>query len=497
MNKAPASQALIGLFDIPLGAIADATLEGIFVLDRQSKILAANAAALDAFGYLQAELIGRPLDMLIPERLRNLHAAQVRQFSASGADHLPARRGTPLLGVRKDGTEFPIDVAVSRVGLPIGGDGGGSGDCYVAIMCDLTAVHPAAGQLAVASKRFRDLLELTPVAMWITEGEYVRFANRAAHHLFGLPSEEPLAGRSVFSLVSQAEHDLLRRQLERAQDSDPQAQVVQGHIVRADGERREVEIATVALPDHGHTVMQMVITDITRRQSQLREFVQHRSELRRLSANVVDAREEERRRIARELHDELGQRLTALKMELSSLREDGVRRGQADRVDHMLGMIDDTVAAVRRISADLRPLMLDDLGLNAAIESLARHAASHMHIEVTVRLDEEDPPTSDAARIALYRIVQEALTNVARHARASEVRIQLTCDGQEIVLTVQDNGVGFPKGADGATGRYGLLGIRERAIMLGGHMEIDNPQGGGGRITVRLPLVPPPPESAS
>ena len=124
----------------------------------------------------------------------------------------------------------------------------------------------------------------------------------------------------------------------------------------------------------------MVITDITERTLEERELERSRRQLRRLSASVVQAREDERRRIARELHDELGQRLTALKMELSSLDGDGRAGSARQRIDAMLEMIDDTVATVRRIATDLRPLMLDDLGLNAAIEWLARDCrAPHGH----------------------------------------------------------------------------------------------------------------------
>jgi signal transduction histidine kinase len=149
------------------------------------------------------------------------------------------------------------------------------------------------------------------------------------------------------------------------------------------------------------------------------------------------------------------------------------------------------VGSVRRIAADLRPMMLDDLGLNAAIEWLARDAARRLDMEITVRLGEEDPPVTQGAAIALYRMVQEALTNVARHARATDVNIGMRQEGGELALTVRDNGVGFPSDLQHNDGRYGLLGIRERAYMLGGRLEVDNPPGGGGRLTVRLPLLPP------
>lgn len=215
---------------------------------------------------------------------------------------------------------------------------------------------------------------------------------------------------------------------------------------------------------------------------------QSRNELRQLSANAVDAREKERHRIARELHDELGQRLTALKMDLSSLRAGVSEQGYGPRIDTMLQMLDDTVASVRRIAADLRPLMLDDLGLNAAIRWLVRDAAKRMGIEITVQLGEGDPPLGRSASIAVYRMVQEALTNVARHARATEVQIRMQQRKDEVVLSVRDNGVGFPKLPAQREGSFGLMGIRERAYMLGGHLEVDNPPGGGGRITVHLPI---------
>ena len=155
----------------------------------------------------------------------------------------------------------------------------------------------------------------------------------------------------------------------------------------------------------------------------------------------------------------------------------------------MLGMLDETMTAVRRIAADLRPLMLDDLGLNAALEWLARESARRMGFEVTVRLGQHDPALDKDGTIAVYRIVQEALTNVVRHAHATAVRIELRESRGELVLTVQDNGVGFTLEAARKPASFGLLGIRERAQLLGGSMQTDNPLVGGARITVRLPLL--------
>jgi signal transduction histidine kinase len=277
--------------------------------------------------------------------------------------------------------------------------------------------------------------------------------------------------------------------MSQARSGHARVALLQERVARVDGSVREVEIALAALPDRDDTTLQMVLVDVTQRRHEAMELERSRHELRRLSASLVEAREEERRRIARELHDELGQRLSALKMELSSLHQARLSTSGDARVAAMTDMLDQTMASVRRIATDLRPLMLDDLGLNAAVEWLARESAHRMGVTITVHLGDSDPALGGRASTAVYRMVQEALTNVARHAHATEVHIEMHQVEGELVLAVRDNGVGFPERATQQEGSYGLMGIRERAFMLGGTLEIDNPTGGGGRITLRLPLL--------
>jgi PAS domain S-box-containing protein len=344
-------------------------------------------------------------------------------------------------------------------------------------------------ELSEWKSRFQLIFDLAPVAMWITEGDKVMFANRACEGLFGASDRTQIVGKSIYSLLHPSSHQGVMQQVSLTLSGAAQAAMVSERIARLDGSEREVEIAIAALPDHGRTTVQMVITDVTLRKKERQQLEQSRHELRRLSASVVAAREEERRRIARELHDELGQRLSALKMDLSTLTHGIQNRSYDRRVAVMIEMLDETVASVRRIASDLRPMMLDDLGLNAAIEWLARDSAKRMGIEVTVRLGELDPALDSQASTAVYRMVQEALTNVARHARATQVSIEMHQLGSELVLTVHDNGVGFPSTTRRKEGSLGLIGLRERAYLLGGSIDIDNPPGGGGRITVRLPLA--------
>lgn len=491
MSEAKCTGSVAGFFEMPLGALADTALEAIVMVDRQQTIVAMNAAACRTFGYVSSEILGQPVSRLIPERFHVCHAAHLRRFAAGGeVEPRPIRRD-PVLGRRANGEEFPAEASISRVDLTDpAGRGGPPRPYFVAVLRDLSVERGLRQEVANLTERMRAVLELAPVAIWIVEGERVAFANRAASQLLGGPAGDSLVGLSVYALMDPPSHDALRAHLAQVLAGGAAAAALHGRILRRDGAVRDVEMASAALPDHGRTVVQMVVTDITERKRQLQEQRRQREALRRLSASVVDAREEERRRIARELHDELGQRLTALKMGLASLRPPGAALCDESRIRGLFEMIDDTVAAVRRISADLRPLMLDDLGLNAAIDALAQDVGRRTGLKVSVRLGTDDPPVSDSAAIALYRMVQEALTNVSRHAQAHAVQVELQQRGAGLVLTVRDDGVGFSERALQHENRYGLLGIRERALALGGRLEVDNPAGGGARITVHLPLQP-------
>ena len=486
MTALPAAALSNGFFDLPSEMVAGASREAVVLVDARQCIVAINAAAARMFGHAQPDLLGRPLSCLIPDGLRDVHDQHVQHFTAAQQAERAPLHGEALQGLRADGQVFPVEVVVSRLELVLDGQ---RHTCFMAMMCDLSTQHGLRSEVAMLSERVRTVLDLTPVAIWIVDDEQLVYANRAAVHLFGVSDRAQLIGRSIYTLLHASGHVPLRSHLQSARPvKSATPAVVSGTLLRPDGQTREVDIATSALPDHGQTVLQMVIIDVTESQRQAREQSLHRVELRRLAASVVEAREEERRRIARELHDELGQRLTAMKMELFGLRAETPGPGGNGRITSMLEMVDSTVAALRRIAADLRPLMLDDLGLNAAIEWLARDAARRMDMEVTVQLGTEDPPLGPGADIALYRMVQEALTNVARHANATDIRIELRQSADELVLTVRDNGHGFPDRSMRQDGRYGLLGMRERAIMLGGRLDLDNPPGGGARITVHLPL---------
>ena len=234
--------------------------------------------------------------------------------------------------------------------------------------------------------------------------------------------------------------------------------------------------------------------DVTERRLSEAELRRSREQLRALSSHLQTVREEERTHIAREVHDELGQALTALKIDLYALQR-GLSRGNDPNVDRltekiksMSGLIDATIHSVRRIATELRPGILDDLGLVAAIEWQANDFQTRTGIkcEVTASVDylELDRDRSTAA----FRILQETLTNVARHASASRVGIELKRDDRSLVLEVRDNGKGITASELSGSKSLGLLGMRERAQLFGGDLRISGAAGNGTRVIVNMPL---------
>jgi len=220
-------------------------------------------------------------------------------------------------------------------------------------------------------------------------------------------------------------------------------------------------------------------------------------QLRHLSAHLHSVKEEESKRIARDLHDSLGQILTALKFDISMLDKQLDEQFPAEeytslkrKTKSMISKVDATVEAMRRISANLRPAVLDDMGLNAAIEWLAGDFRSRTNIGCIIQFSSEDEIVSDReAATTLYRIVQEALTNIIKHSNASNVHVSLIRSSKDIVLTISDDGIGISKGKIKKTTSFGLVGIQERALGLGGVFEIEGEKGVGTTLTVSIPIT--------
>jgi signal transduction histidine kinase len=219
------------------------------------------------------------------------------------------------------------------------------------------------------------------------------------------------------------------------------------------------------------------------------ELVERESDLRQLSVFLQHVREEDRAHFSRELHDELGQNLTAMRIDFNALihalkTSDPVLVGKLDAIDLM---INSTVDATRRICEDLRPGMLDDLGLEAALSSFTKRFTLQYGVQCDLLLEREDYGLDDDLSTAIFRIVQESLTNIARHADARHAMVSLEERGEDLLLTVADDGCGLKPGVASESKRFGILGMRERVKMLGGRIGIDSAPGRGTHVEVVIP----------
>ena len=259
-----------------------------------------------------------------------------------------------------------------------------------------------------------------------------------------------------------------------------------GKVVRDETAKREAQEALLNLNEELDKRVQERTGQLAQAYRDLRISFE---QLRALASRLQEVREEERTSIAREIHDELGQALTALKMDVVWLMQrlpEGSKPWLA-KTDSMLKLIDNTISAVRRIAAELRPGMLDDLGLVAAIEWQAQEFQGRTGVECQVLLPTDDVALDEEHSTAVFRIFQETLTNIARHANATRVSVKLERTAQEIVLEVQDNGKGLEEAAVFSTRSLGLLGMKERALLLGGGLEVHGSQGKGTTVTLRIP----------
>jgi signal transduction histidine kinase len=217
-----------------------------------------------------------------------------------------------------------------------------------------------------------------------------------------------------------------------------------------------------------------------------------RENLRQIASHVISAQEDERRRISRELHDDLGQALIAHVLSIRSLQLEIPLQNEAlkDRLDDLIADTNETISKMRQIAQDIRPAMLDTLGLCNALNTYSREFSLRTGLPVVFEADPEIPEMSDIYSISLYRILQEALTNVYKHSQANQVWVELSIDERNIILTIQDNGIGFLTSArkkSSDTG-IGIIGMQERMTLVGGQLLIKSSESKGTIISAHLPL---------
>lgn len=341
--------------------------------------------------------------------------------------------------------------------------------------------------LRESEERYRELFENARDAMYVhdLDGTYVSI-NHAAEKLSGYAREE-IVGHNYSEFVASEHIKEVRKHFcgKLAQKGETTYEV---DVIAKDGRRVPVEVSSRAIYEKGVIVgVQGTARDITERK-------QTQDTLQMFSRQLIEAQEEERRRIARELHDQIGQVLTAVKMNLHTIQRTCDGDEASTHIKDNIEAVDEALRLVRDLSVDLRPPLLDDLGLVTALRWYVDRYAQRSRIVADVVVEMKDPNErfSRELETACFRIAQEALTNVVRHARASCVLVRLVKEDDGLFLSVKDNGVGFnPEALRKRAPRaatLGLLGMQERAHAAGGVIEIDSRASKGTEIRLKLPF---------
>jgi two-component system sensor histidine kinase UhpB len=345
--------------------------------------------------------------------------------------------------------------------------------------------HPVESKLRRIEGWFTAAIKsIVDAVITVDEQSRVTFLNPTAEMLTGWKMKET-AGRAlgeVFQIDQEGEWSAPNHAALRARN----------------GVTVPIEWSEASIRDEQDAVIGRVLIfrDVTERQRAEAQLKESREQLRLLAAHLQNVREEERTRIAREVHDELGQMITGLKMDLSwiekrlpEIADVAAREPVAAKAKSMSELLDRTVKTVRKIASELRPGVLDDLGLLPAIEWQARDWQARTGIECQVSASLEGVTVSPERSTALFRIFQEVLTNVARHAQATRVRARISADDGWLVMEVQDNGRGITEEDQHRPRSFGVLGMQERAALLGGKCAVTGEPGVGTAVRVRIPLT--------
>ncbi|MGF6638597.1 PAS domain S-box-containing protein [Paraburkholderia sp. MM5496-R1] len=342
----------------------------------------------------------------------------------------------------------------------------------------------ADARLQASEARFRAIVETSPVPLCITSmpDGHILYTNPPLRELFGM--DEGLSANIADFYAERGERERLIEHL-RTKGGLRNTEI---QFRRQDGTRFWAMATARAATYDDSPAIYVGLNDITGRKQMEQELVESREQQRELSAYMEAIREEERKRIAMEIHDELGQLLTALKMDVSLLKMRIAHDAEATKkADDMRQLVEGTISMVRNVASHLRPAALN-FGIVSALEWLVDEFNRRNAIACELRIEGGEPALSDAHATALFRIAQASLTNVARHAAATRVEVTLVSTASQLLLQVRDDGCGFDQQVVSRNYSYGLLGMNERARLIGGSLSIDSSPGAGTMVSIHIPL---------
>jgi PAS domain S-box-containing protein len=485
--------------ELGIGELFGRIREAVIVADATTqRIVLWNPAATNIFGYSISEALELDIEKLVPKPLKAQHREGITRYAQTGhGPYIDSRRLLELPALTKSGQQIYVELSLSPIGLV--DDTNGGRRFVLAVLRDVTERKLAEEALRHNEERFRLLVEgVKDYAIFMLDPDgKVASWNEGAHRIKGYHHKEIVGHHfSIFYPEEDLKRSKPERELEIAQQEGSYEE--EGWRVRKDGSRFWASVLITALWDEagglrGFAKVTRDITERKRAEEEIQQLNETLEELKDLVGKLVLGQEEEQRRVAYEVHEGLAQVASAAHLRLAnySLRDSAdTERSQAD-LEQALTLIQQTISDARRITANLRPTVLDDLGLPAAISlEVERLRKEGYGVEYEEGLGGER--LSAMAENALFRVVQEALTNIQKHGQTRKMRIELRRREDEVYLEVRDYGRGFdleatsPGSELGKT--VGIARMREWALLLGGQLKINTKPGRGTSVVAKVPL---------
>jgi PAS domain S-box-containing protein len=476
----------------------ESSLDGVFLL-KGSIFVDCNEKAQEMFKLSKSEIVGQHPALLSPPKQfdgRDSYEGAQRIIDEA---YEKGSSSFEWLHQRSDGEVFLCEIRLKRVELL-------DGPHLMVIVRDISERKRAEDALKASENRLREFFQKSPLGYQSldADGNFIE-VNPMWLSILGFERDE-VVGKWFGDFLAPGNRDLFKERFPRFKDNGEIQTMFE--MIRKDGERITVEFdGRIGYDDRGDFIQtHCVLNDITarRKAEEEKELLAQQVEeshdrLAMLSRKLIESQELDRRRIARELHDEIGQLLTAMKINLQFLQKDSGhplnQDSMAQRLTDQLGLIDTAIQQIRAISLDLRPSMLDDLGLVPAIRWFMDQQAQRSGIKTIVEEDSIPEHLDPAIENSCYRVLQEAVNNILKHAEAKQIRVLIQVKSDELHMLIQDDGKGFDvekARALAAQGKsFGLLGMQERLELIGGRFTIYSKHGKGSEVEASFPLSMP------